>query len=398
MTTRWWVSTIVVFGLAAAAAGAQAPAQIAAAPQVRLLVGDQSVLEPGFPVGDIAIGDPAIADFRVRAGRRSVLVLGIGEGHTKLILWDQAGKVRSETEVIVETRDHAEAETRLRTLLRDFPSVTVERVGSGLIVTGSVSSQDDLSLIERMASSSSAESFVRYVPPEGGAAGSARPSLTPGAAVPPPANAADRPVAEAPAAAPHGAQIEYQVEVMEASVAFGSSSYETGIEPSGRVLHTATLRTGLAGDAQTFIPGKVLASKDIKIPPKELETSGIRLTLTPTALEEGRLSTRIFVETNLPVKSSAYVPGGWRRARWQAENDISAAFSIAGADLLVVPELSSGGGTLAAISEGTSRIGGLPGVSNLPGGRYSSYVPYYNKDRKTQLLVLMRARFIPAGQ
>jgi hypothetical protein len=106
------------------------------------------------------------------------------------------------------------------------------------------------------------------------------------------------------------------------------------------------------------------------------------------------LSTRILVETNLPIKSSAYVPGGWRRARWESANAITAPFSVAGADLLVVPELSTGASTLSKISGAAGMLGGLPGVSSLPGAEYSGSVPYYNKDRKTHLLVLFRARVV----
>ena len=62
----------------------------------------------------------------------------------------------------------------------------------------------------------------------------------------------------------------------------------------------------------------------------------------------------------MPVKSSAYVPGGWRRARWQSDNEVAAPFSLAGADLLVVPELSSGGGLLSKVSSGASAIGASP--------------------------------------
>ena len=32
--------------------------------------------------------------------------------------------------------------------------------------------------------------------------------------------------------------------------------------------------------------------------------------------------------------------------------------------------------------------------SNVPGSSYSKSIPYYNKERKTQLLVLMRARVV----
>lgn len=385
MTTHWLLSTTLVLGLSVVNASAQAPAAGAKPREVRLLVGDQFVLEPGFAVGDIAVGDPAIADFRMRPGRQAVLLLGIGEGRTKLIMWDQSNKSRTEVELIVETREQAQAEAKLRILLRDFPSVRLERVGTDLVVSGSVSSEDDLALIERMASSTGAESFVRYVPPELPAGSGGTPAGGAGAGA----------GAAAVSAAAGSVDIEYDVQVMEASITFGSSSYETGIEPSGRVLHAVKVRAPLGAEAQTFIPGKSLDSKDIKIPPKELPTSGIRLTLTPASLEEGLLSTRIFVETNMPVKSSAYVPGGWRRARWQSDNAVAAPFSLAGADLLVVPELSTGGGLLSKISSGASTIGGLPGVSSLPGSQYSGSVPYYNKDRKTHLLVLLRARVVP---
>ncbi len=418
---RWMTFAVIVLGLTVVGAGAQTGS--APAREVRLLVGDQSVLEPGFAVGDISIADPAVADFRVRPGRRSVLLVGVGEGRTKLILWDQRNQSRSEVDLIVETREKVEAEAKLRALLRDFPSVKVERMAGDLVVTGAISSEADLELIERMATSTGAESFVRYVAPVPPASPSTAPASSgrpPSAPVPPPptarpttpgttpATTAARPSASvaapvAPPAATAAAdpavlEIEYDVQVMEASIAFGSSSYETGVEPSGRVLYTAKVRTPLGGDAQAFVPGKSLASNDIKIPSKELPTSGIRLTLTPTTLEERLLSTRILVETNLPIKSSAYVPGGWRRARWQSDNDVAAPFSVAGADLLVVPELSSGGGTLSSIAGAAGTLSGLPGLSSVPGAGYAGYVPYYNKSRKTHLLLLVRARAIPPGR
>ncbi len=397
MAARWLLSAAFVLGLACVCAAAQTGNT--GAREVRLLVGGQFVLEPGFAVGDLAVGDPAVADFRVRPGRRAVLLLGIGEGRTKLILWDQANKTQTEVELVVETREQAQAEAKLRALLRDFPSVKVERAGGDLVVSGTVSAEDDLALIERMASSTGAESFVRLEAPELPAERAAVPP-TPRVDRAPPV-AGDVPIpggANADPTNPAAASvvdIEYDVQVLEASTTFGSSSYETGIEPSGRVLHTAKVRVQVGRDGQTFVPGKSVASSDIKIPAKELDASGIRLTLTPASFEDGQLSTRILVETNLPIKSSAYVPGGWRRARWQSDNDVSAPFSVAGADLLVVPELSSGGGALSKVSGAAGMLGGLPGVSSLPGAQYSSFVPYYNKSRKTHLLVLLRARVVP---
>jgi hypothetical protein len=413
MRATWFLSVAFMLGLAAVAAAQSGTAPAAAPKEVHLLVGDQSVFEPGFAVGDIAVADPKVADYRVRPGRRSILLLGVGSGRTRLILWHQDNKTRAEVELIVETREQSEAETKLRLLLRDFPSVKVERVGNSLIVSGSVSSQEDLALIERMVRSAKAESFVRYTAPEGAPRLSGAPApAAPSAAAPAPG----RPVTPAPSGAsaspstsiatapppvpgalPGAVEVEYEVQVLEASVAFGSSSYETGIEPSGRLLHKAMVRAPVGGSVEVFVPGKVLDSKDIKIPSNELNTGGIRLTLTPADLSATQLNTRILVETNLPIKSASYVPGGWRRARWESASPVSTPFSVAGADLLVVPELSSGGGKLSKTLSAAGRIGGLPGVSSLPGARYSSSVPYYNKDRKTHLLVLMRARLV-SGQ
>ena len=394
MKSSWWLSAAFVFGVAALAV-AQSAAPAAPPREVRLLVGDQFILEPGFAVGDIAVADPKIADYRVRPGRRAILLLGVGSGRTRLILWHQDNKTRAELELIVETREEAEAENKLRTLLREFPSVKVERVGSALIVSGTVSAQEDLALIERMAASVKAESFVRYTAPLrnptlGGALPPPGPASAPTAA--PGAPSAGSATAVPPV--PGAYQIEYEVQVLEASINFGTSSYETGIEPSGRVLHSAKVHAPIGGSVEVFVPGKSLASPDIKIPANELQTGGIRLTLTPSELEDQQLNTKILVETNLPIKSPSYVPGGWRRARWESANAITAPFSVGGADLLVVPELSTGGGTLSKISGAASMLGGLPGVSSIPGAQYSGSVPYYNKSRKTHLLVLFRARVV----
>ena len=52
------------------------------------------------------------------------------------------------------------------------------------------------------------------------------------------------------------------------------------------------------------------------------------------------------------------------------------------------------GATLSTMSRAAGVLGSLPGVSSLPGAQYSGYVPYYNKSRKTHLLVLLRARAV----
>ena len=91
MTTHWLLSTTLMLGLSVVNASAQAPAAGAKPREVRLLVGDQFVLEPGFAVGDIAVGDPAIADFRMRPGRQAVCCWH-RRGPHQVIMWDQSNK------------------------------------------------------------------------------------------------------------------------------------------------------------------------------------------------------------------------------------------------------------------------------------------------------------------
>ena len=106
MRRRWWLSTVFVCGLRCwltAQTGARVRDSTASR-EVRLLVGDQIVLEPGFAVGDISVANPTIADYRVRPGRRAILLLGVGSGRTKLILLASGQQdAQPKFELIVET-------------------------------------------------------------------------------------------------------------------------------------------------------------------------------------------------------------------------------------------------------------------------------------------------------
>ena len=377
-----------------------------------MLVGDQQVMEPGFAVGDIAIGDPAVADFRVRPGRRAVLLIAKGPGRTKLILWDQRGHARHEYDIVVETAEQAQAESKLRTLLRDFPSVKVERIGDGLVVTGSVSSRrrrgadpadgrvDGRGVLRalRGAGGSPRRAACRHVD-------GVRPLLRRRRPRRPPPRPAFRPLRQrrrqpprwsAPAEAV--TTVEYEVQLLEASVAFGSGSYETGIEPSGRMLHTTRVRAPLGGEVQAFIPAKVLASKDIKVPafgderrrhPRHALAGGAR---RPATLDEG-------ADRNQRAGEVQRVRAGWLAPR---------AVAVRQRDHGAVQHRWRGPARHPRIVE-RRRLAGEDHpdrrddreparrlvacrVPSTPSA--GSYVPYYNKERKTQLLLLMRARVV----
>src|ERR1700736_4878013 len=71
---------------------------------------EQQSFTPGYAIGDIAIGDPAIADYKVLPGRREILLFGKGIGKTTLTIKDQRGIKRHEFLIIVADRKLGETE------------------------------------------------------------------------------------------------------------------------------------------------------------------------------------------------------------------------------------------------------------------------------------------------
>lgn len=388
-----------------------------------LSINEQKSFTPGYAVGDIAIGNPKVADFKVMPGRRELLLFGRGEGQTTLTIWDQRRAKRHEIVISVHRATDPQLERELRALLHDFPSVEVRTLAGALVVAGTVSSKDDLAAIEKIAAAAGARSLVRYVPPATTApvpaAGGTPVSLTTPAPPPtkpapspttppppvsptapptvsPPAPPATPPVAHNPPGAP-AALVEYEIELLEASTQFRSGSYRLGIEPSGRRLYLGTVAAPIGAAGEIFIGGVSVAGAEKPKSGKAIE-QGIRLTLRPQAPDpSGRFKTAVLVETNLPFESDVYDPATWRRARWEFTTVPEEPFAITGAELLAAPDLpptpsANRGRTPSAVSR-------LPGVSSLPG---TEFVPVFGslfgsssyKQRKTQLLVIIRPRLV----
>ena len=409
--------TIVL--LAAALAGTGVRAQTPVSVQQTLAPSEQKVFEPGYAMGDIAIGDPKIADYKVMGSdRRSLMLLAKGVGTTTLTIWDQQRRQRHRVQITVVKPEVAQLESELAALLQDFPSVEMRKLGTSIVLAGSVSSKDDLTAVQKIAAAAKIQSVVRYVPPV--APGGPDPALPPPPIAPPvitttpPAPAASAPgtttrpaVPVAPAAAPAATTVAmpqggvvYDIELLEASIRFRTGSYATGIEPSGRTIYRGTLEAPLNQTSQIFIGGPALVgapgtSKKNAPKPATVET-GIRLHVTPeVADKDGRFKSRVMVETNLPFTSNLYDPEAWRRTRMEFSARSGEPFAITGTDLLATPEIStsqkSGLGTATSTA---GRVGSIPGV-DVPG---LNTVPVFGslfgsrqyKQRTTQLLVLLR--------
>jgi hypothetical protein len=272
------------------------------------------------------------------------------------------------------------------------------------VVSGAVSSKDDLAAIEKIAAAAKVKSVARYVAPESvGVPGSNMPAPSPGRSAAAPGSGAAAPGSSA-AAPVMTRKVHYDIEVLEASVKFRSGSYATGIEPSGRSLFKGAIDTDLNQEGEIFIGGVAAdpktAAKNTRSAAQAGEQSGIRLKLRPTAPDNGgRFKSFILIETNLPIGSETYDPAIWRRARWEFSAVSGEPFGITGGDLMATPDMANSGSALGTVSNTASKASRVPGVSNAPGVQY---VPVFGslfgsnsyKAKTTQLLVVLRPRIV----
>jgi Flp pilus assembly secretin CpaC len=126
-----------------------------------LFVREQLTFSPGYEVGDVALGSPDVADFKVLPGRRQLLLFGKQPGRTNMSIWDQDGTRRHEVLLTVMTREEAQAESELRELVKDFHGVQVRRVRGRLTLMGTVTNNHELDDLNRIAEASGALTLVR---------------------------------------------------------------------------------------------------------------------------------------------------------------------------------------------------------------------------------------------
>jgi hypothetical protein len=290
-----------------------------------------------------------------------------------------------------------QAATDLKELLAPFPTVSVRKLGEQLVVTGQVSTDADMDAVGRIASAASAQNLVRLVKtsPMGAVVG---PPPSTGATSPSTTATTDPPAPGATATPAVAAQVEYEVELLEAHVAFASGTYGVGIEPSGRTLFKKVVRAPFNGDTEVIIPGTAALSP--KADSKLKQQVSLRMRVRPTQLsEEGELTSFVSIETNVPVEGSKD-PTITRRARWELVSKHDEPFGLAGAELMAMPQVVQGRSKLGRILEtasGTASLAGsAPGVSGYS-GYVPSYLPYYDKDKKTQLLAVFRPRVVQGG-
>ena len=117
--------------------------------------GETIRLRPGFQhiiefreARRLSIGNPAIIEARPLPRRDGILVVGKKEGETDLVIWGQGEKQVWMVNVAGEAGAEVE---EARSLAALFPELAVTRAGSSVIISGTVQTSRDKSLLETFA-------------------------------------------------------------------------------------------------------------------------------------------------------------------------------------------------------------------------------------------------------
>jgi hypothetical protein len=202
--------------------------------------------------------------------------------------------------------------------------------------------------------------------------------------------------------------VEYELDILEASVQFQSGSYATGVEPSGRSLFKRTIRVGVGNEGEVYVPGEAITKaaanrnqNQRQAQPKPGTAAatppppvGLRLRLRADVPDDtGAFNNYLLIETNVPA-GQVTDTSIMRRARWQFSAQTGEPIGIAGAELLAVADTSRGPSTLSRASSAGSFFSALPGISSIRGSSYAGSIPYYDPQTKTQLLLIVHPRVI----
>ncbi|MFP2911438.1 type II and III secretion system protein family protein [Pyxidicoccus sp. 3LFB2] len=129
---------------------------------VSLGVGSQKVLTiPGL--SRVALGDPTIAEVKT-LGSGQLLITGLGEGKTTLLVWKTSGQ-RVSYLVAVRKQDPNEVISEIKRLLGEIEGVSVRMVGDRIYLDGQAYTTQDADRINEVVSLyPNVKSFVKIAP------------------------------------------------------------------------------------------------------------------------------------------------------------------------------------------------------------------------------------------
>src|SRR5207253_1010127 len=125
------------------AAGARAQSE---GGTITLAVGEQKVIQVSN-ISRVAIGEPEVADVKQVGGGNELLITGVGEGRTSLLVW-QTNERRISYVVIVRKWNPKEVQAEIRALLGDREGIQIRVVGDRLYLDGETLTTDDYERVQ----------------------------------------------------------------------------------------------------------------------------------------------------------------------------------------------------------------------------------------------------------
>ena len=117
---------------------------------ISLGVGQQKVIQVGN-VARVAIGEPEVADVKQVGGGGELLVTGVGEGRTSLLVW-RTNDSRLSYLVIVRKQDPREVVSEVRALLGEREGIQIRVVGDRVFLDGETITTDDYDRVQQVVS------------------------------------------------------------------------------------------------------------------------------------------------------------------------------------------------------------------------------------------------------
>ncbi|MBI2565727.1 MAG: pilus assembly protein N-terminal domain-containing protein [Candidatus Schekmanbacteria bacterium] len=131
--------------------GGAAGAQEKLPETITMIKGTTRPLSLAYTIGQIAIGDPEVADFKVSENQREVLVNAKTTGSTNLVMWDNKQTKRDTIQInVVANLDRLASE--LGELFRGVEGVHVKVAGNRVVVEGAVFAESDYEFVRKNAS------------------------------------------------------------------------------------------------------------------------------------------------------------------------------------------------------------------------------------------------------
>ena len=151
-------SLAALFLLASTQARAQAQADNGST--ISLGVGQQKTISVSN-VQRVAIGDPEVADVKQVGGGGELLITGVAEGRTSLLVW-RSNDSRISYLVVVRKQDPKEVVSEVRALLGDREGIQIRVVGDRVYLDGETITTDDYERVQQVTTLyPSVKSFVR---------------------------------------------------------------------------------------------------------------------------------------------------------------------------------------------------------------------------------------------